>query len=146
MVQAASGGPTGPESRPAASAGSKAMSDSRDAPSTSSSSDSVKPSTAALRPRARSRPLASGGGGGGVPKAGTPSSGLDWHRVFLGVLFTLLWMFFSSALIIMNRHLYKIGFAHPCFVTGVGQIVSAIGGYVYVKVRGSRLWPLRMSL
>lgn len=37
-------------------------------------------------------------------------------------LSTLLWMLFSSMLIILNKHLYQMGFPHPCFVTGMGQV------------------------
>lgn len=30
------------------------------------------------------------------------------------------------------------GFGHPCFVTGMGQVFSALGGYALVKVRAHR--------
>jgi hypothetical protein len=31
-------------------------------------------------------------------------------------------MLFSSLLIILNKRVYQMGFPHPCFVTGMGQV------------------------
>jgi hypothetical protein len=35
-------------------------------------------------------------------------------------------MLFSSALIILNKRLYQMGFPHPCFVTGMGQVSESV--------------------
>mmetsp|Transcript_22441 Transcript_22441/g.49040 ORF Transcript_22441/g.49040 Transcript_22441/m.49040 type:complete len:94 (-) Transcript_22441:556-837(-) len=38
-------------------------------------------------------------------------------RLIVGFLSTALWMLFSSALIILNKNLYRMGFQYPFFVT-----------------------------
>ena len=53
-------------------------------------------------------------------------------RSLAGVTSTLLWMVFSSALIILNKDLYVMGFTYPFFVTGMGQLASCLGGYCLV--------------
>lgn len=63
-----------------------------------------------------------------------------WRRTLLGMGSCLLWMLFSTALIIFNKRLYAIGFEYPFFVTGMGQVFSAIGGLFMVQ---SGYLPLR---
>jgi hypothetical protein len=42
---------------------------------------------------------------------------------------TVLWMLFSSLLIILNKRVYQMGFPHPCFVTGMGQVSDRSRGW-----------------
>jgi len=46
----------------------------------------------------------------------------------VGLVSTLAWMFVSSALIIANKRVYTSGLPYPMFVTGVGQLMSAVAG------------------
>ncbi|GIL62444.1 hypothetical protein Vafri_16672 [Volvox africanus] len=62
-------------------------------------------------------------------------------RLLVGVLSTLTWMLFSSAVIILNKQLYASGFEYPSTVTGVGQLVSAVSGFLLAAVSGQRLRP-----
>jgi hypothetical protein len=55
-----------------------------------------------------------------------------------GLASTLLWMLFSSALIIANKRVYAAGFAYPMLVTGLGQIASAFGGFAMAWGSGRR--------
>jgi hypothetical protein len=52
----------------------------------------------------------------------------------LGLIVTITWMALSTALIVSNKRLYSLGFTHPCFVTGMGQVFSALGGAALAKV------------
>ncbi|KAL6751170.1 hypothetical protein V8C86DRAFT_2784101 [Haematococcus lacustris] len=63
------------------------------------------------------------------------------QQLMVGVGATLLWMACSSALIILNNKLYRMGFVHPFFVTGMGQVFSALGGYVLVQLGAAQLRP-----
>lgn len=90
----------------------------------------------------RGLPFRAGGGGGGGAFAGggkeyaTRSKAAANRRqqatTAKGVAATLLWMAFSSLLIIYNKRLYQAGFGFPMFVTGMGQVFSALGGWVLV--------------
>lgn len=62
------------------------------------------------------------------------------RKLLLAVISTALWMLASSALIILNKRLYGMGFDKPCFVTGMGQFFSLLGGLALVK---AGLLPLR---
>mmetsp|Transcript_23309 Transcript_23309/g.59602 ORF Transcript_23309/g.59602 Transcript_23309/m.59602 type:complete len:393 (-) Transcript_23309:96-1274(-) len=128
MVQTASGG----YMTRSVSAASKA-SGSPDSPTASSASYQT-PTTGSKSSQGGKR-----GGGGGSSGS---SQAIDWQRVTLGFFCTVLWMLFSSALIILNKHLYRMGFEHPCFVTGMGQVFSAMGGYAYVKAGFTTLRPM----
>ncbi|KAI8476089.1 MAG: triose-phosphate transporter family-domain-containing protein [Monoraphidium minutum] len=55
-----------------------------------------------------------------------------------GMASTLAWMFVSSALIIANKRVYTSGFPYPMFVTGLGQLASAAGGVVLIRLSGKR--------
>ncbi len=55
------------------------------------------------------------------------------RKLFLAVISTALWMLASSALIILNKRLYGMGFDKPCFVTGMGQFFSLLGGLALIK-------------
>ncbi len=55
---------------------------------------------------------------GGKGERGRPGS------LAVGVSSTLLWMVFSSAVIILNKEVYRRGFPYPSTVTGVGQVRS----------------------
>ena len=67
---------------------------------------------------------------------GVPSK----RSVMLGIFSIIIWMFFSSALIILNKNLYKMGFEKPMLVTGGGQLFSLLGGLLMVW---SGFWHLR---
>lgn len=53
-------------------------------------------------------------------------------QLALAAATTLLWMVFSSALIILNKDVYELGFHRPFFVTGMGQLFSLLGGLALV--------------
>lgn len=63
-----------------------------------------------------------------------------FSAVALATLSTISWMFFSSALIILNKDVYQLGFQRPFFVTGMGQLFSLLGGLALVY---SGCLPLR---
>jgi len=63
-------------------------------------------------------------------------------RLIVGFLSTALWMLFSSALIILNKNLYRMGFQYPFFVTGMGQLFSALGGMALVSAGFLPLRPI----
>ena len=71
-------------------------------------------------------------------RAATSNPGAS--RLLLGIVSTVTWMFFSSALIILNNNLYKMGFQRPFFVTGCGQLFSLLGGLAMV---GTGMLPLQ---
>ncbi len=76
--------------------------------------------------------------GAGRSSAGSQQhqAGRAWQwRALLGAISTVLWMFLSTALIVANKRIYAQGFSHPFFVTGMGQVFSALGGLVLVQVR-----------
>lgn len=58
--------------------------------------------------------------------------------VLVGLTSTVAWMFVSSALIIANKRVYTGGFPYPMFVTGVGQLASALGGVALGILGGKR--------
>ncbi|GFR52179.1 hypothetical protein Agub_g14716 [Astrephomene gubernaculifera] len=93
---------------------------------------SSPPPAATAAAAATTTAAAAGGGGGG---------GLQ--RLLVGVLATGLWMLFSSAVIILNKSLYRRGFAYPSTVTGVGQFFSALSGLLLARLAGpsQRLRP-----
>ncbi|KXZ47736.1 hypothetical protein GPECTOR_33g618 [Gonium pectorale] len=63
--------------------------------------------------------------------------------MLVGVGSTLLWMMFSSLVIILNSSLYRRGFAYPSTVTGVGQLASALFGVFLGRLSdGQRLRPV----
>lgn len=93
----------------------------------STNDDAVSPQTAGSRYLGNVEPKRLGKGRRGRAPTGasvhaSPASILAWRRVVLGTLFTLAWMFCSSALIVLNKELYRSGFAFPCAVTGMGQV------------------------
>ena len=45
-----------------------------------------------------------------------------------GFMSTVLWMFASSALIVINNTLYQGGFPYPMMVTGLGMVSCGGGG------------------
>lgn len=63
----------------------------------------------------------------------------DGARNYLvGLMSTLTWTLVSSALIIANKRVYASGFPYPMFVTGVGQLASALGGMLMGMLSGKR--------
>lgn len=67
-----------------------------------------------------------------MPAKPRSPSGPMWGTLALGSLSTLLWTLFSSALIILNKDIYRMGFHRPFFVTGMGQLFSFVGGLALV--------------
>ncbi|PNH09282.1 putative sugar phosphate/phosphate translocator [Tetrabaena socialis] len=80
-----------------------------------------------------------GGGGSAVPPPRPPRAA---SRLLVGVLSTVLWMLCSSALIILNKSLYRRGFRYPSTVTGAGQLFSALSGLLLAAVGAQPLRPL----
>ncbi|GIM08877.1 hypothetical protein Vretimale_12833 [Volvox reticuliferus] len=70
-----------------------------------------------------------------------PARPVGLSRLLVGILSTLTWMLFSSAVIILNKQLYAGGFAYPSTVTGAGQLFSALSGFLLAAVSGQRLRP-----
>ncbi len=66
-------------------------------------------------------------------------------RLLLGAVGTCMWMMFSSALIFLNKALYKEhDFQKPCFVTGMGQLFSFFGGLCLVQAGVLPLRPMKV--
>eukprot|EP01025_Chloroclados_australasicus_P000945 TRINITY_DN10312_c1_g1_i2.p2 TRINITY_DN10312_c1_g1~~TRINITY_DN10312_c1_g1_i2.p2 ORF type:complete len:373 (+),score=32.00 TRINITY_DN10312_c1_g1_i2:89-1120(+) len=54
---------------------------------------------------------------------------LKWSGTVLpGLIATLTWIIFSSALIFSNKSLFSMGFTYPFMATAVGQLFTAFGG------------------
>lgn len=61
------------------------------------------------------------------------------QQLLTAVASTIAWMFLSSAVILLNKNLYALGFERPMFVTGAGQLFSALGGLAIVAMGWQRL-------
>lgn len=61
------------------------------------------------------------------------------QQLFTAVTSTIAWMFLSSAVILLNKDLYAMGFEQPMFVTGAGQLFSALGGLAIAALGWQRL-------
>jgi hypothetical protein len=61
-------------------------------------------------------------GSKGRLKAAKEKQQQQQHQWLKAVSYSLMWCFFSSALIIMNKQLYDNGLPFPMTVTGMGQV------------------------